>query len=398
MKRFRDRILVLGCALLASFVSGCGGTLMPASPGAPTLGAMVDARSGHFRLLHAFGNASDGSNPAGELTQLNGLLYGGSGGGGSHGYGTIYSLSVTGKERVLHSFSGADGYGSWGTLLSYGGVLYGTGADGPNFAGNVFSITTSGRFTVIHKFSGVDGLNPSGGLVAVGRLMYGTTYQGGARGLGNVYAIDKSGSERSVYSFGNYSGDGAYPVCNLLFWKNKLYGTTAGGGKYNGGTVFSVTTAGKETVLHSFGSGVDGNDPNNSNLTPLGGAFYGTTLEGGTHGEGTVFKLSPSGAVQTLYNIGDNPKDGGYPAAGVVAYRNALYGTTSNLGPGDQGTIFRVAASGKESILYSFTGDDGSNSASRLLLEGTNMYGTMYTGGKYSGPGGVGGTAFRFTP
>jgi uncharacterized repeat protein (TIGR03803 family) len=172
-----------------------------------------------------------------------------------------------------------------------------------------------------------------------------------------------------------------------------VYGRTAGGGTYNGGTVFSLTTAGKETVVHSFGEGGDGKSPTRSNLTPLDGALFGTTYEGGSHGHGIVFKVLQSSAVQTLYNFGDNKGDGAAPAAGVIAYRNALYGTTDGGGANKQGTIFRVTPNGEEFVLYSLSRDNGTESTSRLLLEGANMYGTLSSGGAYRE-----GTAFRFTP
>jgi uncharacterized repeat protein (TIGR03803 family) len=399
MKRFRDRILVLGCAVLASFVSGCGGTSVPASPNVPAFGATVDAPPGHFRLLHSFGNSPDGANPSAGVVSLGGSLYGLTEDGGANGYGTIYSLSVTGKVKVLYSFTGYDGYSPEGELLAYGGLLYGTVPAGFNsFYGGVYSITTSGSFTMLHKFSGVDGINPAAGLIAAGGVLYGTTYQGGAHGVGTLYAMGTTGGEHVVYSFGGYSHDATYPGGSLLFWKNKLWGASNGGGTYNDGTVFSVTTAGKETVLYSFGNGTNGKSPYSSNLTPLDGNLYGTTYEGGTHGVGVVFKVLPSGHVQTVYNFGDNKADGDYPDTGVIAYRNALYGTTTYAGTGNQGTIFRVTPNGKETVLYAFSGDDGSSSYSRLLPQGSNMYGTTFNGGQYGGTGFQGGTAFRFTP
>jgi uncharacterized repeat protein (TIGR03803 family) len=344
-------------------------------------------------LLYAFEKSPDGSNPDGTLVQLNGTLYGLTNDGGSSGYGAIYSLSVTGKEKVLHSFDGSDGYTPEGQLLAYDGLLYGTVAGGSNFNGDVYSITTSGSFTMLHKFSGLDGIGPDGGLVAVRGALYGITLQGGSHGLGTVYAIDTSGAERVVYSFGGSSQDGTYPYCTPTLWKNHLYGTTVGGGKYNHGTVFSVTTAGEEAVLHSFGKGTDGQNPSSSSVTVLDGVLYGTTSQGGKHGQGIVFKVFPSGVERTLYNFGDKKDDGAGPNAGVIAYRNALYGTTPSGGTNGQGTIFRVATDGKESVLYSFLGNDGAGLMGSLLVEGSNMYGAAFGGGVYGQ-----GTAFRFTP
>jgi uncharacterized repeat protein (TIGR03803 family) len=386
--------VIVGCAIVV-FVAACSAASGPSSvPAVNSAGAAIDAPAGHFRLLHAFANSPDGADPNGTLVQLNGTLFGVTDSGGTKGnYGTIYSLSITGKEKVLYSFDYYDGYAPEGGLLAYNGLLYGTVAVASNYYGEVYSITPSGSFTVLHKFMGVDGLNPAAGLMETGGTLYGTTYQGGTREQGNVYSITPKGSETSIYSFGTYSGDGTYPSCKLTFWKNKLWGTTNGGGTYNDGTVFSLTKSGKETILHSFGNGTDGKSPYSSNLTPLDGVLYGTTYAGGTHGEGTVFEVLPSGVVKTLYNFGDIGNDGDYPDAGVIAYRGSLYGTTTYAGANNQGTIFRVTTGGKETILYSFSGNDGSDSYARLLPEGSNMYATLHDGGANNA-----GTAFRFTP
>jgi uncharacterized repeat protein (TIGR03803 family) len=106
----------------------------------------------------------------------------------------------------------------------------------------------------------------------------------------------------------------------------------------------------------------------------------------------------PSGTVRIVYNFGKGKADGDGPAAGVIAYRHALYGTTAGGGAHNQGTIFRVTPSGKETVLYSFSGDDGTSSYSRLVPENTDLYGVMFNGGLHGGSGFQGGTAFRFTP
>jgi uncharacterized repeat protein (TIGR03803 family) len=312
----------LACAIVASFGAGCGVPIVPAAPTTASSSATIDAPAGHFRLLHAFGESPDGGAPSGGLAALHGSLFGLTQSGGKYGYGTVYSLSITGKEKVLHSFDYADGYTPEGGLLAYNGVLYGTVAAAQSFYGDVYSITTDGTFNILHKFSGLDGVSPDEGLTEVGGLLYGTTLEGGTHNNGGtVYEVSPSGSESIVYSFGAQANDGNEPICTLTFWKNKFYGTTNGGGAYNGGTAFSLTTSGKEVVLHSFGNGSDGKAPAASNITVLNGVLYGTTNGGGKHGEGIVFKMLASGATQTLYDFGDKSGDGTYPDAGVIAYR-----------------------------------------------------------------------------
>jgi uncharacterized repeat protein (TIGR03803 family) len=353
--------------------------------------AAAAAKGGSLKLLHVFANTPDGAYPSSGFSELNGTLYGVTDNGGKYGYGTVYSLTVTGKEKILHSCDPyEDGYSPEAAPIAYKGVLYGTVAVGPNAYGTVYSLTPSGSFKILHKFTGPDGIDADSGLVEVGGLLYGVTSQGGAHNQGTMYAIDTSGNEHTVYSFGSYSGDAVGPVRTPTFWRNKLY-ATGGGGAYNKGTIFSVSTGGKETVVYSFGKGASGTNPGASTLTPFGGALYGTTEEGGTHGVGTVFKLLPSGAVQTIYNFGDNNADGTYPQIAPIVYKNALYGTTTYAAANNQGTLYRVTPNGEETILDVFSSADGYGPYNQLFLEGTNLYGTMYLGGADDL-----GTAYRF--
>jgi uncharacterized repeat protein (TIGR03803 family) len=400
LKRMRDSAGVAGCTLALLLATGCDRGSVPAtSLGAPA-NETSSARAGHFRLLHAFGTSSDGAAPSGGLAPLAGSLFALTQGGGRYGVGTVYSLSITGKEKVLHSFDGSgDGATPEGELLEYRGVLYGTVAVGQNFYGDVYSITPNGRFTILHKFTGLDGVSPDEGLTEVGGFLYGTTLEGGTHNNGGtVYAVNPKGGETVIYSFGAQPNDGNEPICTLTFWKNKFYGTTNGGGLYNGGTVFSLTTSGKEVVLHSFGNADDGKAPASSNVTLLNGALYGTTNQGGKHGKGIIFRMLPSGAMQTLYNFGDRIGDGSYPDAGVIAYRGDLYGMTQTGGANNDGALFRVTTKGKETTLFSFDETDGRSPFGRLLPEGSNLYGTTLSGGPNSGTYLGGGTAFRFTP
>jgi len=202
---------------------------------------------------------------------------------------------------VLYSFKGGDGSSPYAGLLNVKGTLYGTTYDGgaSNY-GTVFSITTSGTETVLHSFKGGsgDGESPLAGLINVKGTLYGTTFTGGVDGFdGTVFKITPSGTETLLYSFKGNTGtalDGERPQAGLINLKGTLYGTTYNGGASNYGTVFSITTSGTETVLYSFkgGSG-DGESPL-AGLINVKGTLYGTTLEGGaSRGYGTVFSITP---------------------------------------------------------------------------------------------------------
>jgi uncharacterized repeat protein (TIGR03803 family) len=255
---------------------------------------------GTVKVLHDFGlNSSDGTHPEANLIDVSGTLYGTTLEGGARDRGTAYSITTDGTERVLHSFGYyEDGYWPMAPLIDVSGTLYGTTyAGGAGRFGTVFSMTTDGTEKVLHGFSnGQDGRYPRAPVIAVNGRLYGTTEDGGAFRGGTVFDVSTDGHETVLHSFGN-GYDGLHPVAGLRDVYGALYGTTADGGAYGGyynplgyGTVFSITTDGYETVLHSFGNGDDGAHPE-AGLRDVSGILVGTTRYGGVYGRGTVFEL-----------------------------------------------------------------------------------------------------------
>jgi len=272
--------------------------------------------SGTEKVFYAFQSNVNGSQPLADLIDVHGTLYGTTYLGGASYLGTVFSLSKRGVETVLHSFAGgADGEYPYAGLIDIKGTLYGTtwsgggGCGSSGGCGTVFSISTSGVEKVIYRFAGgSDGANPNAGLTVVNGIMYSTTSPfigcGSGGGCGTVYQISTTGKEKVLHQFG-LGSDGSQPIAGLINVNGKLYGTTQTGGlisecgKYPGGcgTVYSVTTGGTEKVLHSFAGSSDGAYPL-AGLTYAGGRPYGTTASGGTSGCGgagcgTVFTLSP---------------------------------------------------------------------------------------------------------
>jgi len=203
---------------------------------------------------------------------------------------------------VLYSFTGGnDGANPVaGVVRDKAGNLYGTTFDGgASLLGVVFKLDKTGKETVLHSFTGgTDGANPYGGVVrdAAGNL-YGTTYYQGTLGDGTVFKLDKTGKETLVYSFAG-GGDGASPTASLVLdTTGNLYGTTFVGGAFGFGAVFKLDTAGQETVQYSFTGGNDGAWPYAGLTRDAAGHLYGTALEGGTgcggSGCGVVFELIP---------------------------------------------------------------------------------------------------------
>jgi uncharacterized repeat protein (TIGR03803 family) len=318
--------------------------------------------------------------------------------GGSVGDGTVFSVTATGDEAVIHSFRATDGAGPFGDLLAYKGVLYGTTyIGGYQGDGVIFSVTPKRRFKVLHNFLGHshDGQVPRGGLIAVNGTLYGTTVQGGPGNYGMVYSITTNGNFRIVHSF--KGSDGSLPTSRLILVNGALYGTTTSGGKYNEGTVFRVDLKGNVKTLHSFGSTGDGVDPW-AGLTNLDGTLYGTTLQGGATGNGAVFRVDLSGNEKVLYSFDGTVANGCRPYAGLTTAAGMLYGVTYGGATSSsclsKGTIFRVAPDGGETTLHTFPGGNGgSNPYGGLLSIDGKLYGT----GGYLGYHGVG-TVFSLKP
>lgn len=225
--------------------------------------------------------------------------------------------------------------------------------------------------------------------------------------FGTVFAVSTSGEERVLYRFKNTlgdRGDGANPYAGLMAYNGALYGTTLLGVVLNRdfyGSAFEVTTSGGEHVLHMFGRGADGVFPYGG-LTALNGMLYGTTSQGGVNNAGTVFELNPkTGKERILHNF-KSGSDGTNPTGTLIALHGSLYGTTSGgqggadgpSGPGC-GTVFEVSPSGKERILYSFKCElNGAFPHAGVIALNGKLYGTTTQGGT-SGSGF--GTIFEVT-
>jgi len=233
-----------------------------------------------------------------------------------------------------------------GLVRDAAGNLYGTTASGgASGLGTVFKVSAGGAETVLHSFTGgSDGEYPYASVIrdAAGNL-YGTTYAGGASGLGTVFKIDTQAHETVLYSFRG-GADGEYPSAGLVRdAAGNLYGTTNSGGSSGGGIVFKISSAGKETVLHSFKGGKDGEYPYASVIRDAAGNLYGTTYGGGASGWGTVFEIDPTGKETVLYTF-TGAADGASPEGGLVQdTAGHLYGTTKYGGAFGAGTVFELS-------------------------------------------------------
>ena len=284
-----------------------------------------------------------------------------------------------------------------------------TGGTGTIDAADVASISVAcaaGTVSILHTFptGATDGEAPDGTLIqGSDGNFYGTTSGGGASSEGTVFTITPAGSETVLHSFVNGTTDGASPSNHLVQASVGLfYGTTNAGGIFGYGTVFKITSSGTETVLYSFAGGVvagrqDGADPFGGLIEASDGDFYGTTSGGGANSVGTVFKVTPSGTESVLYSFAGGTTDGSTPDGGLIqASDGNFYGTTANGGANNDGAVFKITPAGAETVLYFFAGGtaDGAFPGDSLIQASDgNFYGTTTYGGASNQ-----GTVFRITP
>lgn len=325
-----------------------------------------------------------GANPAYESLVLgsDGKLYGTTQSGGAHVFGTVFQMTTNGTLTSLYSFTnGNDGeFPSAGLVQGSDGDFYGTTlAGGSNNKGTVFKITPTGTLTTLHTFSGSDGATPQSTLVlARDGNFYGTTSRGGFSGSGTVFKLTPAGTLTTLHSFG--SSDGSVPLAGLVQASDgNFYGTASLGGDINLGTVFKITSGGSFTRLYSF-SRTDGAQPSGSLVQASDGKLYGTTSAGGASGVGTAFKITTGGTLTTLHSF--NINDGANPYGTLLqATDGNLYGTTSDGGTGGDsgGTVFKITPSGTLTTIFNFPGPGGSFGG--LIQVNGVFYGTTFDGG-----------------
>jgi uncharacterized repeat protein (TIGR03803 family) len=389
------------------------------------------SKKSSYTVLHTFLDGPDGANPntlapydAGLILDNDDVLYGTAVFGGAitrpfgsceYGCGVVFSMTTSGKEKVLHAFTGSpDGSLPVSRLLRDAkGNLYGTtygGGDPNTLSGTVYKVDATGKESVLYAFTGgKDGAYPEGALIkGCDGHLYGTAWRGGSDDYGVVYKLDQAGKETVLYSFTG-GADGGIPSSGVIEDpEGNLYGEGCCGPHY-AGVVFKVDSKGHESVFYAFTGGKDGGNPVGGLIRDEQGNFYGVAAGGGAFQAGVVFKLDKWGKETVLYNF-TGGADGAYPFAAPIRdeYGN-FYGTTyyggdissPNCGFGC-GVVYKLDATGTQTVLYSFTGGtDGSLPYARLVRDKEgNLYGTTEYGGEVVAPecsGGCG-VVFKLKP
>jgi|SRR5580698_1119123 uncharacterized repeat protein (TIGR03803 family) len=375
-----------------------------------TIGIACSAQT--FSNLFTF-DGTDGATPVGTLTQdidgnfYGATIYGGTGKGG--GEGTAFKVTSTGSFSTIYNFCNkancVDGnVPFWGVVLGTDGSLHGTTSNGGanTVGGTVYKVTSAGKLTVLYSFCSqpncTDGSTPEGGLIeGIDGNYYGTTRNGGngplclSRGdCGNVFKSTPSGTTATIYNFCSQPNctDGILPTAPLVQGTDgNFYGSTT---ELNGipATIFKLTPSGTLATLYTFpvtwngvSALVEGTDGN----------FYGTITSGGDYGYGMAFKMTSGGTLTPLYSFCANfgCTDGSSPQGLEPGTDANFYGTTSEGGENASGTaggtIFSLSPTGTYAVLYNFCSQsncgDGSN-PDAPPIQGTNgnFYG-MTSGG-----------------
>jgi uncharacterized repeat protein (TIGR03803 family) len=354
--------------------------------------------AGTISSLYSFDSAFGYQSVAAGLVQDDNEYYGVTTYGGDRNQGVLFEVTTNGTLQSLHYFSGgSDGSNPRAALAQGGdGNFYGTASHGGVGNGTVFRITPSGTFEPVYEFPVENDALAANPLVhGSDGNFYGTSQNGGTNGgNGNVFKIATNGALTSLYSFtGN--NDGGTPVAALVEGSDgNYYGTSQYGGAYGNGTVFSVSTSGALTTLYAFTGGSDGANPGTALVEGPDGNFYGSTTGFNTTGLGTIFQVSPAGELTTLYSF-TGQLDGTGTGGLVLGQDGNFYGTSPDGGTNFTGAFFVMSPEGGLTVLYSFTdGYDGGNPAGSLVVGGDgNFYGSTTEGGDYGA-----GTVFQMTP
>jgi uncharacterized repeat protein (TIGR03803 family) len=387
-------------------------------------GLTISSSAQTFRTLASFNGTNGGSPDMMSLIQSrDGSLYGTTEQGGIDdcemvvGCGTIFKITQDDQLISLYQFCSQpncrDGDRPVGGLLiDEDGYFYGATVEGGNEGclggcGTIFRISPLGKLNTLYSFCppGLcpgDGSSPEAALVqGIDGNLYGAADSGGngtcTDGCGTIFRINLPDKLTMLYSFCSQPNctDGKNPNGLVQASDGNFYGTTKGGGTGPGGTVFRISPTGTEKTLYNFCSQrncTDGWAPEAGLVQGIDGNFYGTTTSGGTHVlDGTVFKITPSGTLTTLYSFCSLPncEDGSGPIAGLIqATDGNFYGTTSRGGnptcaaPYGCGTVFQISPEGVLTTLHKFDLSDGAEPLGGLLqATNGNIYGTTWSNG-----------------
>lgn len=239
--------------------------------------------------------------------------------------------------------------GSFYGTTKYGGPYPNTTSGGTGY-GVIFRITTNGELSTPVILAGTNGANAAALKLGNDGNFYGTTAWGGNTlvpfGVGTIFRLSPGGTFTNLYKFTGY-GDGGFPYADLIQGSDgNFYGAAAFGAPNNAGDIFRITPDGQFTNLYSFTAGSDGAFPYSALVQGSDGNFYGTTYSYGNYGVGTIYEITPEGNLTPLisftgtngFYLGANPQ-----GSLVQGTDGNFYGTTYDGGTHNDGTVFRLS-------------------------------------------------------
>lgn len=345
-------------------------------------GIVIRARSKHQRRRPGPGTAGSRRAPWAVLLAL------------ALSLGAPSRQSVASEFQVLRYFTNDDGAHPFSDLVQGSdGALYGTTVTGNNQTDydTIFKINPDrSGFTVLRTLdSSTDGANCWGGLwYGSDSALYGTTFVGGTGGVGTVFKIQQDGSGFTVLKNFDASTTGGSSYARLTEIEKVLYGTTYVGGTGNAGTLFRMEMDGSGfAVLKHFNNSTTGGHPTAAVIEGPDGALYGTALHGGSFLSGTIFKINKDGSSFSVVKHMNVSTTGGYPQSRLLLGSDGeLYGTASEGGDFDAGTIFTLHADGSGfTVLKSLDTFPNGAHPYASLIEGSDgkLFGTTLRGGSY---------------
>jgi uncharacterized repeat protein (TIGR03803 family) len=315
--------------------------------------AAAQANPAAFELQYKFSVTNGDWPTSGPVAGADGLLYGIATANGRDRYGTLYRRGPSGRVVTMHWFDSADGNPDGHLTPAPDGSLWGITNGGANVHGSVYRFDPSTKTVrIVHAFDRVtDGSWPEGRLLlASDGFFYGTTRQGGGTGYaGTIYRLDPAtGDLSSLYAFARAAKNiGVAPSAGLVEAPDGyLYGTTYTSYGYGSpGSAFRFDRATAQVALvHHFDYDTEGGSSSSTMVAAANGTLYGTLLSGGPKGGGSIYALSPAGALTVLhaFTTADGAPNGGLTLAGD----GYLYGVTVGGGLGHAGTVYRIAPDG----------------------------------------------------
>lgn len=385
-----------GAAPRAALAETADGALIGATSTGGLFGAgtLFKIEDGNFTKIADLDPSIHGSNIQTDLLTLtDGTFITATSSGAANGSGAILSFEENGNVEVLFAFNGA----STGTNIS-GSLAYDSGANiiyglcsngGQTGLGTAFRYAlNSGIFSVIHDFAGTQGgSSPKGGLIlSESGILYGTAQFGGSLNQGTIFSINPIGNVfQIIYELNNTSMNGRYPVGRLIQAESGLLlGTCSEGGNSNTGTLFSCSTSGVYTRLHSLSAAADGGFPK-SGLTDGGdGFYYGVTEFGAANGFGSLYRIEETGGFAKLRDM-QYTADGSNPFGSLILLEDgSVAGTTTSGGANNFGTVFTYNDDSGLTKIHDFSLPLAGSAPNGSIISGTDFFGVTASGGLFN--------------